>query len=263
MLYDDQATRFDERAGIPVYAAEAVAREVVAVTGLGNGDLLLDVGAGTGSLSLALVRWVDRYTGFDRSPAMVQVFRELLGDAPGPDVRVLVADGNARWPAEDGTVTVVFSARAIHHLDPAHAAAETRRVLRAPGGWLVLGRVRRPPDSPKSLMRREMRRRLQAQGDAGRSADAGAEAVFAALERAGGRRAEPRVSARWTVRHRPADSIAAWEGKQGLAGLDVAPGVKARVLAGLREWAAERFGSLDAELPQEESFELTAIHVPA
>src|SRR4051812_29680972 len=40
VLYDDQATQFDERAGIPVHAAEAVAREVVAVTGLGNGDLL-------------------------------------------------------------------------------------------------------------------------------------------------------------------------------------------------------------------------------
>ncbi|HEX8907051.1 MAG TPA: class I SAM-dependent methyltransferase [Longimicrobiaceae bacterium] len=261
VLYEDQATHFDERAGIPVHVEEAVAREVVSLTGLGNGGLLLDVGAGTGSLSLSLVRWVDRYVGFDRSPAMVAVFRGLVGD-PGPGVELLVADGNERWPVEDRSTSVVFSARAIHHLDPAHVAAEARRVLRPPGGWLVLGRVRRPPDSPKSEMRRQMRRLLAAEGYPGRSGDAAAEAVFGVLERLGGERAEPRVAGRWTVRHRPADSIAAWEGKSGLAGVEIPAEVKDRVLSDLRAWAAERFGSLDAPLPQEEAFEIAAIRIP-
>ncbi|HEX8241909.1 MAG TPA: hypothetical protein VF541_00390, partial [Longimicrobium sp.] len=82
------------------------------------------------------------------------------------------------------------------------------------------------------------------------------------LERLGGRRAEPLTAARWTVLHRPADSIAAWEDKRGLAGIDVAGEVKSRVLADLRAWAADRFGSLDVALPQAESFELASIHVP-
>jgi SAM-dependent methyltransferase len=261
VLYDDQAARFDERAGISVQVAERVAAAVVSRTRLGEDDLVLDVGTGPGSLSFSLVRWSTRYLGFDRSPAMVAAFRELL-EGMGLADSVLVADGNERWPVDDGSVAVIFSARAIHHLHPDHVVAETRRVLRAPGGWLVLGRVRRPPDSPKSEMRRRMRQLLRDEGYAGRNGEAGSDALFAALERLGARREEPHVASRWTTSHAPADSIAAWEGKHGLAGIEVPAGVKARVLAGVRGWAAERFGSIDQPLPQEESFELAAIHVP-
>jgi SAM-dependent methyltransferase len=261
MLYDDQATRFDERAGLPADTAEAVARELAALVGLTDGQTVLDVGCGTGGVSLPLLRRPIRYVGFDQSPAMLEVFRARAAEA-GLAAELHVADGNARWPAEDASVDAVFSARALHHLHPAHVAAEVRRVIR-PGGWLVTGRVRRPPDSPKSLLRRQMRRMLEAEGFAGRSHEAGAEAVFAALEADGGWRIEPRVAARWTIAHRPADSIAAWEGKSGLAGLEVPPDVKSRVLNGLREWAASSFGDLQRELEQEEQFELAAIRVAA
>lgn len=261
MLYDDQAAGFDERAGVPADAVEAVAAALVEIVGPVDGQRWLEVGAGTGGLSLPLLRLPVRYTGFDRSAAMLEVFRERA-DAAGLAPELHVADGNARWPAEDASVDVVFSARALHHLDPEHAAAETRRVLRAPGGWLVLGRVRRPPDSPKSILRRQMRRMLEAQGFAGRSHEARAWAVFTALERAGGQRMEPRVAARWTGAHRPADSIAAWEGKSGLAGIDVPAEAKARVLADLRAWAKAEYGDLHQPLEQEESFELDAVRVP-
>lgn len=262
MLYDDQAARFDARAGLPADAAEAVAGALAALTDLADGQTVLDAGCGTGAVTLPLLRRPIRYTGFDQSAAMLDVFRARAADA-GLDPELHVADGNARWPADDASVDVVFSARALHHLDPAHAAAEVRRVMRAGGGWLVTGRVRRPPDSPKSLLRRQMRHLLQAEGFAGRSHEAGAEAVFAALEADGGRRVEPRTAARWTGPHRPADSIAAWEGKSGLAGLDVPADVKSRVLNGLRGWALASFGDLQRELEQEEHFELAAIRVAA
>jgi ubiquinone/menaquinone biosynthesis C-methylase UbiE len=262
MLYDDQATRFDERAGLPAEAAEAAARELAALAGLADGRTVLDVGCGTGSLALPLLRLPVRYVGFDRSPAMLDVFRERAA-RDGLAAELHVADGNARWPVDDASVDVVFSARALHHLDPAHAVAEVRRVMRAAGGWLVTGRVRRPPDSPKSVLRRQMRQMLRAAGLEGRSHDAGAEAVFAALEADGGRRMEPRVAASWTVPHRPADSLAAWEGKSGLAGIEVPLHVKSKVLSELRTWAAERFGDLQREMEQREHFELAAIRVAA
>lgn len=261
MLYDDQAAAFDERAGVPPDAARAIAAAVADVVGAADGQRWLDVGTGPGGLSLPMLHLPVRYTGFDRSPAMVAAFRERAARA-GLRAELHVADGDARWPVEDASVDVVFSARALHHLEPAHAAAEVRRVLRAPGGWLVLGRVRRPPDSVKAVLRRRMRQTLAAEGYAGRSHDARAGAVFAALEGVGGRSIEPRVAARWTSPHRPADSIAAWEGKSGLAGLDVPAEVKARVLAALHAWATEAFGDVDRALPQDEAFELSAIRIP-
>lgn len=262
MLYDDQATRFDERAGVPADAAEAIARELAALAGLADGQTVLDVGCGTGSLSLPLLRRPIRFVGFDRSPAMLEVFRERAA-RDGLAAELHVADGNARWPAADASVDVVFSARALHHLDPAHAVAEVRRVLRTTGGWLVTGRVRRPPDSPKSVLRRQMRQLLRAAGLEGRSHEAGAEAVFAALEDDGGRRMEPRIAASWTVPHRPADSITAWEGKRGLAGIELPLHVKSKVLSDLRTWAEERFGDLQREMEQNEHFELAAIRLGA
>jgi ubiquinone/menaquinone biosynthesis C-methylase UbiE len=261
MLYDDQATAFDERAGVPAGAAQAVADALAEMVGPVEGQRWLEVGAGTGALSLPLLRLPIRYTGFDRSPAMLEVFRERV-DAAGLAAELHVADGNGRGPTDDASTDVIFSARALHHLDPEHAAAEARRVLRAPGGWLVLGRVRRPPDSVKSILRRQMRRMLEAQGFAGRSHEARAGAVFAALEQAGGRRMEPRTAARWSHPHRPADSLAAWEGKSGLAGIDVPAQVKARVLADLRAWTEAELGDLDQPAEQEEAFELDAIRIP-
>src|SRR5919199_4255150 len=217
MLYEDQAAGFDERAAIPAEAVEAVAAAVAEITGLRQGDTLLEIGDGTGMLSLSLIGRSIRYIGFDRSAAMLTVFREKVEEAR-LCAELLVADGNDRWPVEDGSVAAIFSARALHHVDVDHAAAETGRVLRPEGGWLILGWVRRPNDSVMSTLRRQMRKFLEEEGYSGRDHDAYAEALFSGLEAIGGERAEPRVAARWRRRHAPLDSIAAWRGKEGLAG---------------------------------------------
>lgn len=260
MLYEDQTASFDGRAAIPAEAGESVGMAVVEIAGLRHGDTLLEIGAGTGMLSLSLIRRPIRYIGFDRSPAMLAVLREKVEEA-GLGAELMVADGNARWPARDGSVAAIFSARALHHVDVNHAAAETGRVLRPEGGWLIVGRVRRPDDSVKPALRRQMRKLLEEEGYHGRDHDAYAEALFSVLEQIGGERAQPRVAAHWTVRHAPLDSITAWQGKEGLAGYHIPEEVKERVLGRLRAWAEERYGNLKAPLEQEESFELDAIHV--
>lgn len=262
MLYEDQAAGFDERAAIPAEAVESIAVAVAGIASLRQGDTLLEVGTGTGMLSLPLIGRPIRYIGFDRSPAMLAVFREKVEEAQ-LRAELLVADGNGRWPAEDGSVAVIFSARAIHHVDADHAAAETGRVLRSEGGWLILGRMRRPNDSVKPTFRRQMERFLEEEGYSGRNYDVHTETLFSALEAMGGERSGPRVAARWMRRQAPLDWFTAWQGKKGLAGHDIPEEVKERVLGRLHAWAEERHGNLEVPLEQEEFFELEAIHVRA
>ena len=144
-----------------------------------------------------------------------------------------------------------------------HAAAETGRVLRLEGGWLILGMVRRPNDSVKPTFRRQMRKLLEEEGYSSRNHDIHTEALFSALEAIGGERAEPYVVARWTRKQAPLDWFRAWQGKEGLAGHYVPEEVKERVLGRLRAWAEERYGDPEVLLEQEEFFELEAIHLRA
>jgi SAM-dependent methyltransferase len=258
--YENQAALFDERAGLPPHAAEAVASVLEEIVGMAEGQRWLEVGAGTGNLSLPLLHRPIQYVGFDRSPGMLQVFR-LRAALAGLDPDLRVADGNERWPAADGSVDVVFSARALHHVDLTQTFAEVRRVL-APGGWLVVGRVRRPPDSPRAVLRRRMRQMLNDEfGYAGRSSERHTETVFDALEARGAIRHPPRIAATWARDHAPADSIASWREKSGLAGLGLLPDMKAHILGELEAWARTEFGDLYQPLPQEESFEISAIRL--
>jgi ubiquinone/menaquinone biosynthesis C-methylase UbiE len=69
-LFDDQAAIFDQRAGLPVEYCRAIASAVVEIGQLAPGDLILEVGPGTGLIS----QWFSapiRYVGIDKSAGML------------------------------------------------------------------------------------------------------------------------------------------------------------------------------------------------
>lgn len=263
--FDDQAAGYDRRAGLPPEVAAAVAGAVVELAGLCPGQLLVEIGAGTGQLGIRLVAGAAaagaRYAGLDLSLGMLAGFRRR---SPTSSAHLLLqADGRASWPLGAGCARAVFSSRAIHHLDPAHAAAETARLADRSGAVVLIGRVRRDPDSVRSVLRREMRRRLAGAGHTGRDADGRRDRFLAACCGAGAELIETRIVSRWPVATSARRSLDAWAGKPGLAGTDPPAAVKRRVLGELAEWAEAAFGGLDREHRSEETYSLEGARLPA
>ena len=99
---------------------------------LAGGESVAEVGAGTGNF-LSLFRDVARrLIAVDLVPGMLAVARASLDG-----VEAVVADG-ARLPLRSGSVDLVASAQALHHIaQPLPVLAEMRRVA-APGGRVLV-----------------------------------------------------------------------------------------------------------------------------
>lgn len=107
---------------------------MLALAGDVDGYRVLDAGCGSGLLASALRTKGAQVTGFDASPAMVDLARERLGEGTA----IHLADLAERLPFEDAAFDDVVSSLVLHYLpDWAAPLAEMRRVLR-PGGRLLL-----------------------------------------------------------------------------------------------------------------------------
>lgn len=103
-------------------------------------DRALDVGAGTGLLTLALAARVSCVWALDISPAMSEYLRVKSSSAGIKNVEPVVGSALS-LPLVDESVELVVSNYCLHHLDAVgkvRALTEIRRVL-VPGGRLVFG----------------------------------------------------------------------------------------------------------------------------
>jgi len=109
---------------------------------LGGGDVLLEVGVGTGELLPELVRGWQQVVGIDHSPAMLDEARRQCRHL-GPD-RVDLRLGNmSHLPMQDAAVEAVLMNMVLHHASrPQQALAEALRVL-TPGGRLLVADLQR------------------------------------------------------------------------------------------------------------------------
>jgi SAM-dependent methyltransferase len=120
--------------GRPEYPPAAIGA-LAAELGLAPGAAVLDLGAGTGKLSRALLA-----AGYDVvAVEPLDSMRELLAHRIGAErVREGVAE---RLPLADAAVDAVTIADAFHWFDHAPALAQIRRVLRPRGGLAILSTV--------------------------------------------------------------------------------------------------------------------------
>jgi len=103
--------------------------------GIGSGEAVLDVGCGTGNLTMALLAKLSasgRIVAIDISSRMIEIARKKAGD---PRVEWHTADAR-RLPLEEGTIDRAICCSVWPHFEDRRAVAkELYRVLR-PGGCL-------------------------------------------------------------------------------------------------------------------------------
>jgi hypothetical protein len=81
--FDSQAATFDQRAGLSEPHCQAIAQAVLRLAEARHGDLVFEVGAGTGILGTWFVRSALRYVGLDLSQRMLASFHRRL-PSPSP-----------------------------------------------------------------------------------------------------------------------------------------------------------------------------------
>ena len=260
-LFDCQAAAFDQRAGLPDAYCQKIAAAVVEVGRAAPGDLIIEVGPGTGSIG----RWFEpplRYIGVDKSAGMLGQFQSLP-DA-GTAERLLVrADANQTWPVAGGVARVVFSSRTMHLLDHEHAAAEVFRLAAPDGATLIVGRVERERDSVRARMAREMNEGLRRRGYESHRGEQHNRRLFESCRRLGGQALEPVTVARWKTAATPRQSLDSWRGLKGLGGIALAADTREQILKELERWAEDVFGGLDTPIESEEAYTLWPLRVPS
>jgi SAM-dependent methyltransferase len=120
-------------------------RRVLERAALAEGERVLDVACGTGTLALSAARSARNVhvTGVDGDPAILERARAKAGNEVTFDAGL-----STELPYDDGSFDVVLSTLFFHHLsDEAklRSAEEVRRVLR-PAGRVVIGDLGRPQD---------------------------------------------------------------------------------------------------------------------
>jgi ubiquinone/menaquinone biosynthesis C-methylase UbiE len=259
-LFDDQAAIFDQRTGLPPEFCRAIAGAVIEAGRLAPGDLILEIGPGTGQIG----RWLGppmRYVGIDKSAGMLVQFQARISGNAGE--RMLIrADANQVWPVADGVALAIFSSRAMHLLDPEHAASEIFRVASPRGATLVIGRVQRAQESVRSRMANEMNAGLRRHGYEGRRGEQRNRELFESLRHRGAQALEPLSVATWKLQTSPRQSLDSWRFLVGLGGIPVPAGTKERIMGEVEAWAESKFGGLDRTFESEEVYVLNSLRIP-
>jgi len=108
---------------------------VVGDLGLGPDAAVLDLGAGTGKLTRALVPRFTRVVAVEPDDAMRAVLEEVV---PGAES---LAGHGASIPLGDDEVDAVFSGEAFHWFAGKESVAEIERVLRQRGALVILWNI--------------------------------------------------------------------------------------------------------------------------
>ena len=130
----------------PGYPAELFT-DLAAVTGLGGGSSVLEVGCGTGQATRSLAPMAGSVTAVEPGPEMAELARRRLATAGNVTVETSRFED---WDDRGRRFDALVAAASWHWVDPAIGWRRAHDVL-VPGGWMALvGHVVvRRPDEPE------------------------------------------------------------------------------------------------------------------
>ena len=210
IAFDRAAGYYDETRSIPPEVEEQAADRVEAA--VGPGGRLLEVGVGTGRVSLPLHRRGRDLVGVDLSGPMLDRYRAKAAAAGLPAPVVLRGDAT-RLPFRDACVDAVLEVHVLHLVpDWELALAEARRVL-APGGVVLIGRgsSHRGKEGPRAETLRRFDRLVAELGGGPRAVGAGDVSEKVAGLVALGGTAEPLEPVVWEQQESYGEALAAAE----------------------------------------------------
>ncbi|MFI6013247.1 class I SAM-dependent methyltransferase [Streptomyces sp. NPDC051243] len=131
-IFDEVAELYDRAR--PGYPPELYA-DLEELAGAGSGSRVLEVGCGTGQVTVPLAGRGCRITAVEAGPRMAAVARRNLAGAPA--VEVVTAEFES-WPLPEEPFDALVSATAFHWLDPAVRIVKAADALRAGGALAVV-----------------------------------------------------------------------------------------------------------------------------
>jgi ubiquinone/menaquinone biosynthesis C-methylase UbiE len=142
--FDDEAATWDDTPGHEERQA-AVAQAIEAAVTLSPRMRALDVGAGTGRLSILLSDRVGSVVVTDPSAGMVQVAQDRI-DAAGLGDRLRAVQVDLTAEPLDGAYDVVWSSMALHHVHDLDGLLRSLAGLLVNGGRLAIADLDKDPD---------------------------------------------------------------------------------------------------------------------
>jgi cyclopropane fatty-acyl-phospholipid synthase-like methyltransferase len=141
--FDDEAATWDDDPGHEARQV-AVARAIEEALTLTPRMSALDVGGGTGRLSILLADRVGSVVVTDPSAGMVQVARERI-EAAGLGDRLRAVQVDLTADRLDGSYDVVWSSMAMHHVRDLDALLKALAGLMVEGGRLAIADLEEDP----------------------------------------------------------------------------------------------------------------------
>lgn len=261
--FDRVSDIYDATRGFPPGVSEQVTDFILNLVSPTAETKFYETGIGTGRIAVPIARRGYSYTGVDVSEKMLAELHQKL---EGVSHRLTAIKGDATaLPFDDNFFDVALTVHVFHLISAwKQALAEIRRVLK-PDGILLYTHGQATSvsaDEDVNSQRWEFTERWRAILDGYNQPlpryGATEEEVLTELQ-AQGATLSTEIAAQWRVEDTVGKLLENQENKIQSAAWSIPDQIFAHAIQDLREWALQRYGSLDYILPQERQFKIVVV----